>query len=106
MDNVYILIYVRRDPSEAPDVAFTPCTHCKSGASAMDGLKMRLGLKNLKDSTDDKQAKAKERKEAAKIVKQLFPQHSEIFSGLPLTLPNGEGYILAPVLGPNEKNVA
>lgn len=73
MENAYLLVYIRRDPSEAADAAFHPCSHCHEEASVMDKLKARMALKNLGASEDFKKKQAQERKGPAKTVSQLFP---------------------------------
>lgn len=54
MENVYLLIYIRQDPSESARVAFNACPHCEDEASVMDGLKAKMGLKSLEEADDFK----------------------------------------------------
>ena len=35
---------------------------------------------------------------------QLFPANLEIFPGMPIHLPEGDGFILFPSFGPDDKN--
>lgn len=62
MEQAYVLIYVRKDPSEAAEFLYEQCTHCKDVTSAMDALKAKLNFKGLDKSSETKRKQALERK--------------------------------------------